>query len=253
MIMGTGKQARVTEEPPRSKNESSPSKQQPTSKSTTPARNTDPEIGTSAAKFQTTAHYDPAQPQAIDIKTKPQKRVPDENIAKLVAEENASKSKFPHYPGLERWELVEKMGDGAFSNVYRARDREGDAGEVAIKVVRKFEMNSMQVCGIMGPMLLSRLSVFLCLMLCIFLSFLPRRPIPTHWASSRVADIFIPTLSQRLQGPQRCEDPPFLCPILCVGGNPPTVTSRQLQGCWCPAFYLPSQAPGMLQLVVVYC
>jgi hypothetical protein len=179
MIMGIGKQARVVDEPPRSKDENSPSKQQSTSKSTTTARNTDPEIGTSAAKFQTTAHYDPAQPQAIDIKTKQQKRVPDENIAKLVAEENASKSKFPHYPGLERWELVEKMGDGAFSNVYRARDREGDAGEVAIKVVRKFEMNSMQVCGIMGPMLLSRLSVFLCLLLAFSFPFLPRRPLPT--------------------------------------------------------------------------
>jgi len=74
------------------------------------------------------------------------KRVPDENIARLVAEENASKSKFPRYPGLERWELLEKMGDGAFSNVYRARDLEGKVGEVAIKVVRKFEMNNLQVC-----------------------------------------------------------------------------------------------------------
>ena len=78
---------------------------------------------------------------------KAKKRVPDENIARLVAEENANRSKFPRYPGLERWELVEKMGDGAFSNVYRARDREGNAGEVAIKVVRKYEMNSMQVRG----------------------------------------------------------------------------------------------------------
>lgn len=152
-----GKQARVVDEPPRSKDESSPSKQQSTSKNTTTARNTDPEIGTStAAKFQTTGHYDPAQPQAIDIKTKQQKRVPDENIAKLVAEENESKSKFPHYPGLERWELVEKMGDGAFSNVYRARDREGDAGEVAIKVVRKFEMNSMQRANILKEVQIMR-------------------------------------------------------------------------------------------------
>lgn len=71
------------------------------------------------------------------------KRIDD--VAKLVAEENASRSKFPRYQGLERWELLEKMGDGAFSNVYRARDLEGDAGEVAIKVVRKYEMNSMQV------------------------------------------------------------------------------------------------------------
>lgn len=68
-----------------------------------------------------------------------------DDVTKLVAEEAASRSKFPRYAGLERWELVEKMGDGAFSNVYRARDLEGDAGEVAIKVVRKFEMNSMQV------------------------------------------------------------------------------------------------------------
>lgn len=68
-----------------------------------------------------------------------------DEVTKLVAEEAASRSKFPRYAGLERWELIEKMGDGAFSNVYRARDLEGDAGEVAIKVVRKFEMNSMQV------------------------------------------------------------------------------------------------------------
>lgn len=68
-----------------------------------------------------------------------------DEAAKLVQEENESRSKFPRYPGLEKWELLEKMGDGAFSNVYRARDREGTAGEVAIKVVRKFEMNNLQV------------------------------------------------------------------------------------------------------------
>lgn len=73
------------------------------------------------------------------------KRVDNASLAKLVAEENASRAKFPRYPGLERWQLIEKMGDGAFSNVYRARDLQGDAGEVAIKVVRKYEMNSMQV------------------------------------------------------------------------------------------------------------
>lgn len=86
-------------------------------------------------------HVEPAQ--GVSSKTK--KRVPDENIAKLVAEENADKNKLPRYQGLERWQLVEKMGDGAFSNVYRARDLQGQHGEVAIKVVRKFEMNNMQV------------------------------------------------------------------------------------------------------------
>ena len=66
-------------------------------------------------------------------------------LERIVAEERESKGKMPRYPGLERWELVEKMGDGAFSNVYRAKDTQGQWGEVAIKVVRKFEMSNNQV------------------------------------------------------------------------------------------------------------
>ena len=73
------------------------------------------------------------------------KKIDHDELARIVAEENESKGKLPRYPGLERWKLLEKMGDGAFSNVYRARDLDGEAGEVAIKVVRKFEMNSSQV------------------------------------------------------------------------------------------------------------
>lgn len=65
-------------------------------------------------------------------------------LERIVAEERDARGKMPRYPGLERWNLVEKMGDGAFSNVYRARDTHGQWGEVAIKVVRKFEMNSQQ-------------------------------------------------------------------------------------------------------------
>ncbi|KAK2044498.1 Pkinase-domain-containing protein [Colletotrichum somersetense] len=73
------------------------------------------------------------------------KNIDNAHLAKLIAEENESKSKFPKYPGLERWELLEKMGDGAFSNVYRARDTTGEyPSQCAIKVVRKYEMNSMQ-------------------------------------------------------------------------------------------------------------
>lgn len=73
------------------------------------------------------------------------KKIGSEDLARMVAEEKETKNKLPRYPGLERWRLVEKMGDGAFSNVYRAVDTEGTTGEVAIKVVRKFEMNSNQV------------------------------------------------------------------------------------------------------------
>ncbi|KAI8950575.1 CAMK/CAMK1 protein kinase [Xylaria longipes] len=89
------------------------------------------------------AHHAEAN-QNASSRSRSNKKSPDPHLAKIIQEENEGRSKFPRYPGLERWELVEKMGDGAFSNVYRARDRQGDAGEVAIKVVRKFEMNNMQ-------------------------------------------------------------------------------------------------------------
>lgn len=82
---------------------------------------------------------------AAEQKQKKNKKVDHDELARIVAEENESKGKLPRYPDLQRWQLIEKMGDGAFSNVYRARDLEGQAGEVAIKVVRKFEMNSGQV------------------------------------------------------------------------------------------------------------
>ncbi|KAJ5223072.1 uncharacterized protein N7469_009312 [Penicillium citrinum] len=52
--------------------------------------------------------------------------------------------KFAAYPGLERWELLDVLGTGAFSKVYRASDREGKEGTVAVKVLRKFDMNEQQ-------------------------------------------------------------------------------------------------------------
>ena len=73
------------------------------------------------------------------------------DLQAIVAEEREKQGKLPKYPGLERYRLVEKMGDGAFSNVYRAKDTQ-HGGEVAIKVVRKFEMNSNQVCAAVGTM-----------------------------------------------------------------------------------------------------
>jgi len=72
-------------------------------------------------------------------------------LERIIAEERESKGKLPKYPGLERWALLEKMGDGAFSNVYRAKDNQGQYEQVAIKVVRKFEMNSGQGDDILHP------------------------------------------------------------------------------------------------------
>lgn len=51
----------------------------------------------------------------------------------------------PSYPGLERWSLIEKIGDGAYSTVYRASDTKSEFNEVAVKVMKKYEMNDKQV------------------------------------------------------------------------------------------------------------
>ncbi|PBP16497.1 Serine/threonine-protein kinase srk1 [Diplocarpon rosae] len=94
---------------------------------------------------------------AAEQKQKKAKKVDHDELARIVAEENESKGKLPRYPDLQRWQLIEKMGDGAFSNVYRARDLEGNAGEVAIKVVRKFEMNSGQRANILKEVQIMRM------------------------------------------------------------------------------------------------
>jgi serine/threonine-protein kinase RCK2 len=83
-----------------------------------------------------------AAPAGHGQKTQNQAR--EAELQQIINEEREQKGKLPKYPGLERYILVEKMGDGAFSNVYRARDTLAQ-GEVAIKVVRKFEMNANQV------------------------------------------------------------------------------------------------------------
>ncbi|KLO18071.1 Pkinase-domain-containing protein [Schizopora paradoxa] len=92
-----------------------------------------------------------AQDQALQPlpqnKSFPKDPVPSPNYRReaemIVQEENEAKSKLPTYKGLEGYKLVEKMGDGAFSNVYKAIDL-ASGQKVAVKVVRKFELNSSQ-------------------------------------------------------------------------------------------------------------
>ncbi|KAH9894187.1 Pkinase-domain-containing protein [Cubamyces lactineus] len=66
-----------------------------------------------------------------------------EHVEQIVQEEREAKGKMPLYKGLENYKLIEKMGDGAFSNVYKAIDlRSGQ--KVAVKVVRKYELSASQ-------------------------------------------------------------------------------------------------------------
>ncbi|KIL00277.1 hypothetical protein PAXRUDRAFT_821817 [Paxillus rubicundulus Ve08.2h10] len=63
--------------------------------------------------------------------------------------------KLPYYKGLENFELIDKMGDGAFSNVYKAIDLStGD--KVAVKVVRKYELNASQRANILKEVQIMR-------------------------------------------------------------------------------------------------
>ncbi|KAL4241594.1 Protein kinase domain-containing protein [Abortiporus biennis] len=66
-----------------------------------------------------------------------------EEVEMIVQEEKEAKNKMPTYKGLEQFKLVEKMGDGAFSNVYKAIDLRTNQ-KVAVKVVRKFELSASQ-------------------------------------------------------------------------------------------------------------
>ncbi|ODQ64800.1 Pkinase-domain-containing protein [Nadsonia fulvescens var. elongata DSM 6958] len=71
------------------------------------------------------------------------KQAYDQAIQQIIQEENLEKRKMPRYNGLDRYHLLEKMGDGAFSIVYKALDLQ--TGEkVAVKVVRKLEVNNTQ-------------------------------------------------------------------------------------------------------------
>lgn len=104
-------------------------------------RNVAAQAGGAAAKAADHKHKKEAQAGSVERTKDTDPSV----IERIVAEERESKGKLPKYPGLERWTLIEKMGDGAFSNVYRAKDATGRGPEVAIKVVRKFEMSASQV------------------------------------------------------------------------------------------------------------
>lgn len=67
-----------------------------------------------------------SEPQAVKVSSldspvKGKANKYDNAVKQIIAEENLTRSKVPSYPGLENYQLIEKMGDGAFSIVYRAK------------------------------------------------------------------------------------------------------------------------------------
>ncbi|RKP32928.1 Pkinase-domain-containing protein, partial [Metschnikowia bicuspidata] len=61
----------------------------------------------------------------------------------IYEEEKAERARASKYPGLENYEILEKMGEGAFSVVFKARHLISSK-IVAIKVLRKFQMDHSQ-------------------------------------------------------------------------------------------------------------
>ncbi|KAG0335834.1 hypothetical protein BG004_008298 [Podila humilis] len=124
---------------------SSKSKSRMGSRNTSPSRiasstaSADSSIATTTTTATTSTGYHQQQNNNSEVV-----HTNSEAASRIVAEEKQAKSKMPVYPGLERYRLVEKMGDGAFSNVYKAYDTKKDR-MVAVKVVRKFELNAHQV------------------------------------------------------------------------------------------------------------
>ncbi|KAJ7086730.1 kinase-like domain-containing protein [Mycena epipterygia] len=86
---------------------------------------------------------DTPPPSAAPPVTPPDEKMAREAAEQIVQQERELKEQMPTYKGLENFKIVEKMGDGAFSNVYHAQDLTTHK-KVAVKVVRKFELNASQ-------------------------------------------------------------------------------------------------------------
>ncbi|CAA22861.1 MAPK-activated protein kinase Srk1 [Schizosaccharomyces pombe] len=96
------------------------------------------------AHFHETVHENPSEYSRSKCKQPTNEKEYDKAIEALVAKaivEEHSGQQFPVYKGLEQYTLLQKMGDGAFSNVYKAiHNRTGE--KVAIKVVQRAQPNT---------------------------------------------------------------------------------------------------------------
>lgn len=73
----------------------------------------------------------------------------------LVEEEKQHREAEVMYPNLEKYHIMEKMGEGAFSVVYRAQHLETGTF-VAIKILRKYQMDHAQKQAVMKEVIIMR-------------------------------------------------------------------------------------------------
>ncbi|CAN6635553.1 serine/threonine-protein kinase Rck2p [Trichomonascus vanleenenianus] len=99
-----------------------------------------------------TAHHQAPSPH---VDEKHRKEYYNDAAKQIIAEENEERSKLPQYPGLTRFQLLEKLGDGAFSVVYKALDVQTNR-HVAVKVIRKQDLSSSQRSSILKEVAIMR-------------------------------------------------------------------------------------------------
>lgn len=73
----------------------------------------------------------------------------------LVEEERKNRTAKVEYPNLEQYQVLEKMGEGAFSVVFKARHIE-TGKEVAVKILRKYQMDSAQKQAVLKEVIIMR-------------------------------------------------------------------------------------------------
>ncbi|ORX51691.1 Pkinase-domain-containing protein [Hesseltinella vesiculosa] len=69
-----------------------------------------------------------------------EKKEVNEAASLFVKQRLSKKTQLPNYPNLDRYELITKVGDGAFSVVYEAHDKKSDQ-LVAVKIAVKHELS----------------------------------------------------------------------------------------------------------------
>lgn len=109
----------------------------------------------SQQQSKTRAEQDSQKHQQPENTAQPAPDTRHQPINMAVPEDREPKNKLPTYKGLDNFKLLDKMGDGAFSNVYKAIDL--TTGQtVAVKVVRKFELNASQRVNILKEVQIMR-------------------------------------------------------------------------------------------------
>lgn len=106
----------------------------------------EPTTAASNVTVEATPTHSTRDAEITNSTTKPKKKKFDETIlAQMVEEEKIQNSKLPSYENIaDNYRLVEKIGDGAFSVVYKAFDLRSKE-YVAIKVVSKQQLDASEV------------------------------------------------------------------------------------------------------------